>query len=187
VFRELIARVRSGDEDATVQLYRLFSHELVGAVLDMIPRRAEAYDPNVAARLQAEDVAQRVWDDVLADRAQLEGITDRTALWHILLKAVARVLGTAKDSPLSLRLRQLLKSNAVTLQELGHILAELKWPRGKKNEAQFELFIDPGDAATEDIQAVFEALSDLHRAAGGLGLEFKLDGTALVPAGEVLQ
>ena len=39
-----------------------------------------------------------------------------------------------------------------------------------------EVFIDPGEAPKEAIQAVLEALSDLHRAAGGLGLEFTVDG-----------
>ena len=38
-----------------------------------------------------------------------------------------------------------------------------------------EIFIDPGDASKETIQAVLERLSDLHRAAGGLGLEFTVD------------
>jgi len=35
-----------------------------------------------------------------------------------------------------------------------------------------EIYIDPGEASVETITEVLEALSDLHRAAGGLGLEF---------------
>jgi hypothetical protein len=34
-----------------------------------------------------------------------------------------------------------------------------------------EVWIDPGDASAADVQEVFGALSDLHRAHGGLGLE----------------
>jgi hypothetical protein len=39
-----------------------------------------------------------------------------------------------------------------------------------------EVFIEPGDASKENIQEVLEALSDLHRESGGLGLEFSVDG-----------
>jgi len=39
-----------------------------------------------------------------------------------------------------------------------------------------ELYIDPGSASKEVIREVLEALSDLHIASGGLGLEFQNDG-----------
>jgi hypothetical protein len=39
-----------------------------------------------------------------------------------------------------------------------------------------EVFVDPGGASKEAIQEVLEALSNLHREAGGLGLEFSIDG-----------
>lgn len=39
-----------------------------------------------------------------------------------------------------------------------------------------ELYIDPGNASVETIQAVLQGLSDLHFASGGLGLEFVNDG-----------
>ncbi|HLA83866.1 MAG TPA: hypothetical protein VJL29_03650 [Thermoguttaceae bacterium] len=38
-----------------------------------------------------------------------------------------------------------------------------------------EVFIDPGKASKEVVQAVLESLSDLHRATEGLGLEFAAD------------
>lgn len=41
-----------------------------------------------------------------------------------------------------------------------------------------EVFLDPGNASKETIQGVFEALSDLHRAAGGIGLDFRMAGEA---------
>lgn len=44
-------------------------------------------------------------------------------------------------------------------------------------DADVTLFIDPGDASTEDIRAVLRAINDLHVAAGGLGLLFTVDGT----------
>lgn len=41
------------------------------------------------------------------------------------------------------------------------------------------LMLDPGEASRETIQAVLESISDLHRAAGGAGLEFQADGLEL--------
>ena len=38
------------------------------------------------------------------------------------------------------------------------------------------LYIDPGHASQETVQTVFDRLSNFHRAAGGLGLEFDTDG-----------
>jgi hypothetical protein len=49
-----------------------------------------------------------------------------------------------------------------------------------------EVFIEPGDASKETIQGVLEALSDLHRESGGLGLEFSVDGLFIMAREEVL-
>ena len=52
------------------------------------------------------------------------------------------------------------------------------WPSTQAQKAKFyeqaalELYIDPGNAPKKTIQAVLQAVSDLHIAAGGLGLEF---------------
>jgi hypothetical protein len=40
---------------------------------------------------------------------------------------------------------------------------------------EIEFYIDPGNASQETLQAVFEAINDLHLAAGGLGFEFVSD------------
>ena len=48
-----------------------------------------------------------------------------------------------------------------------------------------EVYLDPGEASAQTIQAVLEALSDLHRAAGGLGLEFTSDGNFVLASREV--
>jgi hypothetical protein len=48
-----------------------------------------------------------------------------------------------------------------------------------------ELYIDPGDASKEAIQEVLESLSELHRAAGGLGLKFRADGLFVIATEEV--
>ena len=48
-------------------------------------------------------------------------------------------------------------------------------PEWLNDKRRIEIFIDPGDASKETIQAVLERLDDLHRAAGGLGLEFTVD------------
>jgi hypothetical protein len=48
-----------------------------------------------------------------------------------------------------------------------------------------EIYIDPGNASKATIQEVLERLSDLHRAAGGFGLEFRTDGTFVLREEEV--
>jgi hypothetical protein len=60
------------------------------------------------------------------------------------------------------------------------------WPKGASEWAPnfrhamddfaIDLWIDPGTASVETLQKVFVALSDLHVAAGGTGLEFVADG-----------
>lgn len=49
-----------------------------------------------------------------------------------------------------------------------------------------EIYIDPGKASKETIQAVFEAISEWHIAAGGLGLEFVSDGNFIYATDKVL-
>ena len=49
-----------------------------------------------------------------------------------------------------------------------------------------EVIIDPGDASKETIQSVLEALSELHRSAGGLGLHFRPEGLELFAVEEVV-
>jgi hypothetical protein len=45
-----------------------------------------------------------------------------------------------------------------------------------RDDLPFDLWIDPGHASTETLQNVLIALSELHLAAGGAGLEFQADG-----------
>jgi len=49
------------------------------------------------------------------------------------------------------------------------------------------IYIDPGNASKQTIQCVLESLSDLHRAAGGLGLEFTADGAMVFASEGVVQ
>jgi RNA polymerase sigma factor (sigma-70 family) len=48
-----------------------------------------------------------------------------------------------------------------------------------------ELYIDPGDASEKEVRAVLRALNELHKAAGGLGLDFHVDGTFVIAREEV--
>lgn len=59
---------------------------------------------------------------------------------------------------------------------------------GRKQPALEDLavYLEPGAATTKQIQAIFESLSDLHRACGGLGLEFENEGDFLLKASRVL-
>ena len=50
-----------------------------------------------------------------------------------------------------------------------------------------EIFIDPGNASVETLQEVFDALSELNVACGGLGLTFKTDGKSVFAVSEVEQ
>lgn len=53
-------------------------------------------------------------------------------------------------------------------------------------ELAFELFFDPGDASDQEIAEVLAAINEFHKAAGGLGLEFIIDGTFVSAKEEVL-
>jgi hypothetical protein len=70
-------------------------------------------------------------------------------------------------------------------EELSSRSSETSNPITDRNEqnsespSQLSLYIDPGNASAKTIQAVMEALSDVHRAAGGIGLEFRTDGLEL--------
>lgn len=65
------------------------------------------------------------------------------------------------------------------------------WPNGPpewkpvQEQPNIEVYIDPGNASKETIQAVLESLSDLHLAAGGLGLTFTVDGLWVLAGAEV--
>jgi len=47
----------------------------------------------------------------------------------------------------------------------------------------FDLWIDPGDASTEDVTELLVAISELHRALGGSGLVYEMDGEYILPVG----
>ena len=60
------------------------------------------------------------------------------------------------------------------------------WPQpASAQPSAIEIYLDPGNASKETLQEVFQALSDLHLAAGGLGLEFSTDGTSVFALEEV--
>jgi hypothetical protein len=44
-----------------------------------------------------------------------------------------------------------------------------------ESNSTLEVFLEPGSASKETIQRVFEAISKLHIASGGRGLEFRAD------------
>lgn len=48
-----------------------------------------------------------------------------------------------------------------------------------------ELYIDSGEATKEEVRAVLRAVNDLHVAAGGLGLEYHIDGLFVIVRQEV--
>jgi hypothetical protein len=85
--------------------------------------------------------------------------------------SMARVAGWNDDTPV--------------LPEILSVGEQRELPASPHDlEPSFEVFVDPGNASREEIQAVFTALSDLHRAAGGLGLEFHADGNTVLAVEE---
>ena len=57
--------------------------------------------------------------------------------------------------------------------------------RSAGEDAEFRLGVDPGDAPPEVIADVLHALGELHRAAGGGGLVFRVDGEQVIANAEV--
>jgi len=57
---------------------------------------------------------------------------------------------------------------------LGRIQKLLEEDQFESNST-LEVFLEPGNASKETIQRVFEAISKLHIASGGTGLEFRAD------------
>lgn len=57
----------------------------------------------------------------------------------------------------------------------------------QEHELDFDLYVDPGNADVSDLVALFRALSDLHRACGGTGLQFKDNGQGLVAIAGVIR
>jgi hypothetical protein len=64
------------------------------------------------------------------------------------------------------------KGSAMTIPEMDPDTAIYSLTAG----FDLRLFLDPGDAPPAVVARVLEALSNLHRAAGGTGLAFRADG-----------
>jgi hypothetical protein len=60
-------------------------------------------------------------------------------------------------------------------------------PNAGTESQPIEIYVDPGQASSQTLKELFEALSDLHVAAGGLGLEYKTDGNSIFAVSEVEQ
>lgn len=58
---------------------------------------------------------------------------------------------------------------------------------GATDNSAIEVYVDPGDADEADIQELFDALNDLHRAKGGIGMEFITDGNSVYALEEAEQ
>lgn len=56
----------------------------------------------------------------------------------------------------------------------------------KPDEFAIDIFVDPGDATKDEILELYNALSDLHRAFGGIGIEFK-EAASKILAGEEVE
>jgi RNA polymerase sigma factor (sigma-70 family) len=153
--------------------------------------------------LWPEDRKFESFGDIVPDVAESPA---KGASQEMLRSRIDRVLKS-----LSYREREIIKLRyglgdgySYTLEEVGHIF-KVNRERIRQIEAKagsmlhvgecdsgdgdcpsLEVFIEPGNASKETIQEVLEALSDLHREAGGLGLEFSVDGLFVMAREEVL-
>jgi len=55
----------------------------------------------------------------------------------------------------------------------------------KPDEFAIDIVVDPGDATKDEILELYNALSDLHRAFGGIGIEFKEEASKIFAGEEV--
>jgi len=63
------------------------------------------------------------------------------------------------------------------------------FPSEKESHSEqpsIDIWIDPGSASSEDLAELYSALSELHRAHGGIGVDFLDDGTKVYSLEEVL-
>lgn len=63
---------------------------------------------------------------------------------------------------------------------IGEMSSDVPITSQKEASPSIPLFIDPGEASTEQIRDVLSALNQLDIAAGGLGFTFDIDGTKVV-------
>jgi len=59
------------------------------------------------------------------------------------------------------------------------------FPDPEPDTEGMELYLDPGHASESEVRDVLRALNNLHQASGGLGLEFRIDGTFVLARQEV--
>lgn len=78
--------------------------------------------------------------------------------------------------PYLIYLEELLRNSRILRDEFIRI-ARPEWDLANgeslANQVHFDLWLDPGNAGVSDIQTLFAALSEVNRAAGGLGLTFQ--------------
>ena len=83
---------------------------------------------------------------------------------HVYVKALYRHFGVASRAELLVRAIEASRQDAGATEQ-----------EEKLNVGPIEIYVDPGDASKETLQELFEALSDLRIASGGLGLIFRTD------------
>lgn len=95
---------------------------------------------------------------------------------------IKRELGKSLYYETELSINQAKKSFSYAIQFVlkAHSRGSLE-----QEQASFELYIDPGDASADDIRRLLNALSELHCAYGGLGLNFQIDEMFMLAGSEV--
>jgi hypothetical protein len=83
------------------------------------------------------------------------------------------------DSPESHALLQ-RASEAVQLTDVVHAeMTTIAPTHGPLEHSEFTFYIDPGNASAQDLREVLAAINALHRAAGGAGFVFSVEGERL--------
>lgn len=193
----------STHEHFVAWLYRIAQKRVVNMVRrakrnDKLHEDEQSSDTRISALLSTGDLAQESAALEEAVRAAMEQLpeAERDLLHQYYLDGTtladsAKALGISNSSAQSRLYRARQRLRTIVDREKAKRLPVTVVSKVAPVEAQeaepdvsFDLWIDPGHATIDDLRELFQAFSDLNRAAGGAGLTFvRGKDNAYVPQG----
>jgi hypothetical protein len=170
-FLSLMERVRAGSKEAAAELYTRYSSHLHSNILKGLTADLR----KLVGAAVIEQIEQEVWRELLFEHpSAIRPFRSPDEFLSFLMSMASKEV-----EKVAIRLPRQPGQNAPALEIGGAAISAMS------ESPELEIYIDPGDAPKEVIQEVLECLSDLHRAAGGLGLEFRIEGNQVVAVKEV--